>query len=181
MTPFRTFYIEWRTCQYNTATTCLANSDLNYEIVFQEGVADFSIVYGTSGHSRRHRGGHRHPGRVWDCNPVAVQPRVPDQHAADLQHNRVPDANTEPDSDGDCHRDGHGYANADRDRDGYGDSDSHGDRDSNSDCDSNRNGYTYTDRDSDSDGNVNSNSNSNGNVSIRGQLRRASWQWLVLQ
>ena len=46
-TPFRTFYIEWRNCLYATATTCLANSNNNYEIVFQEGVSGFSIVYGT--------------------------------------------------------------------------------------------------------------------------------------
>jgi hypothetical protein len=45
--PNRTFYIEWRNCRYATATTCLANSNNNYEIVFQEGVSDFSIVYGT--------------------------------------------------------------------------------------------------------------------------------------
>src|SRR5205814_2365742 len=36
-TPNRTFYVEWRACRYSTATTCLANSDSNYEIVFQEG------------------------------------------------------------------------------------------------------------------------------------------------
>ena len=47
--PTRTFYIEWRNCLYATATTCLAGSDNNYEIVFQEGCGDFSIVYGTFG------------------------------------------------------------------------------------------------------------------------------------
>ena len=35
-TPNRTFYIEWRNCLYATATTCIAGSDNNYEIVFQE-------------------------------------------------------------------------------------------------------------------------------------------------
>ena len=49
VTPNRTFYIEWRNCRYATATTCLASSDNNYEIVFQEGVSDFSIIYGTFG------------------------------------------------------------------------------------------------------------------------------------
>src|SRR5207237_2653703 len=34
---------------YNGATTCLANSDANYEIVFQEGVSSFNIVYGVFG------------------------------------------------------------------------------------------------------------------------------------
>src|SRR5205085_11242883 len=45
--PNRTFYIEWRTCHYSTATTCIANTNSNYEIVLQEGSSDFSIVYGT--------------------------------------------------------------------------------------------------------------------------------------
>src|SRR5205814_2743199 len=44
--PNRTFYIEWRACRYNGATTCLANSDTNYEIVLQEGQTTFQIVYG---------------------------------------------------------------------------------------------------------------------------------------
>ena len=46
--PNRTFYIEFRTCQYGTATTCLANSGpVNYEIVFNENdPGNFSIVYG---------------------------------------------------------------------------------------------------------------------------------------
>ena len=47
--PNRTFYIEWRTCRYNGATTCLANSDANYEVVLQEGSSTFSIVYGIFG------------------------------------------------------------------------------------------------------------------------------------
>jgi hypothetical protein len=47
--PNRTFYIEWRNCQYGTATSCLANSSTNYEIVFQEGSSSFNIVYGTFG------------------------------------------------------------------------------------------------------------------------------------
>ncbi len=48
-TPNRTFYVEWRACRYNGATTCLANSDSNYEIVFHEGQSAFSIVYGAFG------------------------------------------------------------------------------------------------------------------------------------
>src|SRR5207249_3092694 len=47
--PNRTFYIEWRTCRYNGATTCLANSDSNYEVVFTEGSTSFHIVYGSFG------------------------------------------------------------------------------------------------------------------------------------
>ena len=48
--PNRNFYIEWRACRYNGATTCLANSDANYEIVFHEGVLNsFDIIYGTFG------------------------------------------------------------------------------------------------------------------------------------
>ena len=54
--PTRTFYIEWRNCLYATATTCVAGSDNNYEIVFQEGVSDFSIVYGTFGAPNNTRG-----------------------------------------------------------------------------------------------------------------------------
>ena len=44
--PNRTFYIEWRNCLWASSSTCQANSDNNYEIVFQEGVSDFSIIYG---------------------------------------------------------------------------------------------------------------------------------------
>ncbi|MDQ2806925.1 MAG: hypothetical protein M3Z04_08455, partial [Chloroflexota bacterium] len=47
--PNRTFYVEWRACRYNGATTCLPNSDNNYEVVFQEGQTDYSIRYGTFG------------------------------------------------------------------------------------------------------------------------------------
>src|SRR5207253_769938 len=48
--PNRNFYIEWRACRYNGATTCLANSDANYEIVFHEGVLNsFDIIYGVFG------------------------------------------------------------------------------------------------------------------------------------
>ncbi|MDQ2806740.1 MAG: S-layer homology domain-containing protein [Chloroflexota bacterium] len=47
--PNRTFYVEWRACRYNGATTCLAGSDSNYEVVFQEGQTTYSIVYGTFG------------------------------------------------------------------------------------------------------------------------------------
>src|SRR5207253_11167323 len=47
--PNRTFYIEWRACRYNGATTCLANSDANYEVVFTEGATTFQIVYGVFG------------------------------------------------------------------------------------------------------------------------------------
>src|SRR5207248_5492046 len=47
--PNRTFYIEWRACRYNGATTCLANSDTNYEVVLQEGATTFQIVYGVFG------------------------------------------------------------------------------------------------------------------------------------
>ncbi|MGI8586489.1 MAG: kelch repeat-containing protein, partial [Chloroflexia bacterium] len=49
--PNRTFYVEWRACRYNGATTCLAGSDNNYEIVFQEGQTNFQIVYGVFGPS----------------------------------------------------------------------------------------------------------------------------------
>ena len=47
--PNRTFYVEWRNCLYNTSTSCLANSDNNYEVVFQEGQTSYSIRYGTFG------------------------------------------------------------------------------------------------------------------------------------
>src|SRR4029077_528097 len=48
--PNRNFYIEWRSCRYNGATTCLANIDANYEIVFHEGVLNsFDIIYGAFG------------------------------------------------------------------------------------------------------------------------------------
>src|SRR5205085_7014319 len=47
--PNRTFYVEWLNCRYSTATSCLANSDSDYEVVFQEGSTSFSIVYGTFG------------------------------------------------------------------------------------------------------------------------------------
>src|ERR1051325_1156591 len=44
--PNRSFYVEWRNCHYASSTTCLASTNANYEIVFQEGNPDFSIVYG---------------------------------------------------------------------------------------------------------------------------------------
>ena len=48
-TPNRTFYIEWRACRYNGATTCLANSDANYEVAFHEGSSFFDVFYGAFG------------------------------------------------------------------------------------------------------------------------------------
>src|SRR5204863_6125252 len=47
--PNRTFYIEWRACLYSTATSCLANSDTNYEVAFYEGQSFFDVFYGAFG------------------------------------------------------------------------------------------------------------------------------------
>jgi hypothetical protein len=44
--PNRIFNIEWRTCSYQTASTCLANSDANYEVRLYEGQSKFDVVYG---------------------------------------------------------------------------------------------------------------------------------------
>src|SRR5207244_8183897 len=46
--PNRIFYIEWRNCLYRGGA-CPGDSGNNYEIVFQEGQADFQIVYGGFG------------------------------------------------------------------------------------------------------------------------------------
>ena len=49
-TPNRSFYVEWRNCQYGSETGCLANSTANYQIVFDENNPGFfSIIYGTFG------------------------------------------------------------------------------------------------------------------------------------
>ena len=47
--PNRVFNIEWRACQYNGATTCLANGDTSYEVQLVEGTSTFRIIFGTMG------------------------------------------------------------------------------------------------------------------------------------
>ena len=71
-TPNRTFYIEWRNCLYSTATTCIANSNSNYEIVFQENSSDFNIIYGTFDSPNSTLGAIGVQGTAWGSDPIAV-------------------------------------------------------------------------------------------------------------
>ncbi len=47
--PNRIYNMEFRTCGYNTSTTCEPGTDTNYEIRLYEGQNKFDVIYGTMG------------------------------------------------------------------------------------------------------------------------------------
>ncbi len=47
--PNRIFNLEFRTCGFNTATTCAAGTDFNYEVRLYEGQRKIDLIYGVMG------------------------------------------------------------------------------------------------------------------------------------